>query len=75
MDVHPAGPAAVQLVLQGCAAASRHPLRRLPGTSGEPDNDAIIVVKIGEFIGAHVYLCHTCCAIDTSASHPVRRSQ
>jgi hypothetical protein len=39
------------------------------GPAGDPDNDAVIVGKISEFIGAHVYLCRACYAIDISASH------
>jgi hypothetical protein len=41
----------------------------LPGTAADPGHDAIIVAKISEFTGAHLYLCHTCHAIDISASH------
>lgn len=39
------------------------------GPAGDPDHDAIIVAKISESTGAHVYLCHTCPAIDISATH------
>jgi hypothetical protein len=39
------------------------------GPAVDPDHDAIIVAKINESTGAHLYLCHTCHTIDMSASY------
>jgi hypothetical protein len=37
-----------------------------PGTAGDPDRDAVIIAKLRDNLGAHIYMCHACTQADLS---------
>jgi len=37
-----------------------------PNTAGNPDRDAVIIAKLRDDLGAHIYLCHACTQADLS---------
>ena len=32
--------------------------------AGDPDKDAMVVVKVTDWLGAHFYLCQSCAELD-----------
>jgi len=39
--------------------------------AGDPDTDAIVVVKLADWLGAHFYLCQSCIRLDLHwGQHP-----
>ncbi len=65
MDRHPPG----RLLCKFCYQAAQVLAGNVPCTAcgqpaGDPDQDAIVVVKVTNWLGAHFYLCPSCTDLD-----------